>query len=220
MHKLTLVLSTAALAVSGAAFAQPATGMRPMPQGDVTRAHAQQRAEQMFARMDANKDGTLNEADRAAMKAKMFDRLDANHDGQVTKAEMTAAHSAREGKWEGRKGKRAADRPAMTDAQKAERHDAHFAKIDTDGNGAISRAEFDAMKGMHGGRMGKRGGHHGMMAKAGGPVTEQAFVARALTRFDRADANKDGTVTQAERKAAVDAMKANWRTEHPARQQG
>ena len=220
MRKLTLVLSTAALAMSGAAFAQPAPGMHRMPMGDVTRAQAQQRAEQMLARMDANKDGTLNEADRAARKAAVFDRLDSDKDGQVTKAEMSAAHSAREGKWEGRESKRDAKRPAMTDAQKAERHAAHFARMDTDGSGAISRAEFDAMKGMRGGKMGKRGGHRGMMAKADGPMTQQAFVARALTRFDKADANKDGTVTQAERKSAIDAMKAKWKTETGARQQG
>ena len=95
MRKVTLALSTAALAFSGAAFAQPAPGAQRMPQGDMTRAQAQSRAEAAFVKMDANKDGTLNEADRAAHKAAMFDRLDANKDGQVTKAEMTAAHPDR-----------------------------------------------------------------------------------------------------------------------------
>lgn len=207
MRKFTLALSTAALAFSGAAFAQPASSAQRMPQGDMTRAQAQSRAEAAFVKLDANKDGTLNEADRAAHKAAMFDRLDADKDGQVTKAEMTAAHSARAGKWQGRERKRDANRPAMTDAQKAERRDAHFAKIDTDGNGAVSRAEFDAMKGMRGGKMGKRAGRG--MAGMDGPVTRQAYVASALTRFDRADSNKDGTVTTAERQAAREAMRQN-----------
>lgn len=218
MRRFTLALSTAALAFSGAAFAQPAPGMQRMPQGDVTRAQAQQRAEAAFAKMDANRDGTLNEADRAARKAAMFERLDANKDGQITKAEMTAAHSARQAKWEGRERKRDAKRPAMTDAQKAERRDAHFAKIDTDGNGAISRAEFDAMKGMHGGKMGKRAGR--AMARMDSAMTQQAFVAHALTMFDRADANKDGTVTQAERQAIRDTMRQQWEARKAARQQG
>lgn len=214
MRKLTLALSTAALAISGAAFAQPTPGMQRAPQGDLTRAQAQQRAEAMFARMDANNDGTVNEADRAARKAAMFDRLDANRDGSITKAEMATAHAARADKRDGRKAQRAADRPAMTDAQKAERRDAMFARIDTDGNDAVSRAEFDAMQGMRDGKMGKRGGK--AMARKDGAVDRQAFVARALERFDRLDADKNGVATTTERKALRDQWKAN----RAARQQG
>lgn len=218
MRKLTLALSTAALAISGAAFAQPSPGMQRAPQGDLTRAQAQQRAEAMFARMDANKDGTVNEADRAARKAAMFDRLDANRDGSITKAEMATAHAARADKRDGRKAQRAdtaaAKGPAMTDAQKAERRDAMFARIDTDGNGAVSRAEFDAMQGMRDGKVGKRGGK--AMARMDGAVDRQAFVARALERFDRLDADKNGVATTTERKALRDQWKAN----RAARQQG
>lgn len=214
MRKLTLALSTAALAFSGAAFAQSAPDMQRGPQGDMTRAQAQQRAEAMFARMDANNDGMVNEADQAARKTAMFDRLDANKDGSITKAEMASAHAARADKQEGRRAQRAADRPAMTDAQKAERRDAMFARIDTDGNGAVSRAEFDAMQGMRGGKMGKRGGK--AMARMDGPVDRQAFVARALERFDRLDTDNNGVATSTERKALRDQWKAN----RAARQQG
>ena len=175
MRKLTLALSTAALAFSGAAVAQTAPAERPAraAKPDMTRADAQARAEAAFARVDANKDGTLNEADRAA------------------------------------------------------RHAAMFARIDTDNSGSISRAEFDAMhakraekgKARAGHRMGRKGhaGHQAMMGKPAGPVTQQAFVERALARFDRADANRDGTVTQAERKAARESMRDQWRAR---RQQG
>ena len=175
MRKLTLALSTAALVLSGAAVAQTASAERPAraAKPDMTRADAQARAEAAFARMDANKDGTLDQADRAARRAAMF------------------------------------------------------ARIDTDNNGAISRAEFDAMhakraekgkaRGAH--RMGRKGAgaRHAMMGNASGPVTSQAFVERALARFDRADANRDGTVTQAERKAARESMRDQWRAR---RQQG
>lgn len=159
MRKLTLAFSTAALALSGAAFAQTAPAERParaaMP--DMTRADAQARAEQMFARMDANQDGTLNEADRAARQAAMFDRIDADNNGSISRAEFDAMHAKR-----GEMGKGAA-----------------------------------------GHRMGGKGagGRHAMMGIMAGPVTRQAFVERALARFDRADANRDGTVTQAERES-------------------
>lgn len=178
MRKLTLALSTAALAISGAAVAQaaPAPVRGPMP--DMTRAQVQARAEAAFARMDANKDGTLDQADRAAHHAMMFDR------------------------------------------------------IDSDKNGSISRAEFDAMHAKRGDKAGGHrmarkgpGGHHGLMAgrmgardgKAAQPTTRQAFVDRALAMFDRADANRDGTVTQAERKAVRDTLRQQWQAK---RQQG
>ena len=176
MRKLTLALSTAALAFTGAAFAQTTTAAPARaPRPDMTRAQVQAKAESAFARMDANKDGTLDQADRAAMRAQMFDR------------------------------------------------------IDTDKNGSISRAEFDAMhakRADHDGkrRMGHRmGGHHGKMGGKMGastPVTRRAFVDRALTMFDKADANRDGTVTQAERKAARDTMRQQWKAKAAQRQQG
>lgn len=183
MRKLTLVLSTAALAMSGAAFAQTAPAQTRAPKPDTTRAQVQARAEAAFARMDANKDGTLNEADRAARQAGMFDRMD------------------------------------------------------TDRNGSISRAEFDSIRsqrtdksGKAGQRMGRKdaGGRHAMMAgrtgardgRAATPTTRQAFVDRALSMFDRADTDRNGTVTQAERKAVRDTMRQQSQTRGAARQQG
>ena len=180
MRKLTLALSTAALVLSGAAIAQTAPAApakQRAPMADMTRAQAQARAEAAFARMDANQDGTVDQADRQARHARMFER------------------------------------------------------IDTDRNGSISRAEFDAMHAQRGGRQaggkqmgGKHDGGHralmGGMGKAAGPLTRQAFVDRALGMFDRADANRDGTVTAAERKAAREALRGQWRARSAERQQG
>jgi hypothetical protein len=179
MRKLTLALSTAALVISGAAIAQtapaPAAKAR-APMADMTRAQVQARAEARFARMDANQDGTIDQADRQARHAGMFERMDA------------------------------------------------------DGNGSISRAEFDAMHAQRAEKRAERGGKHrtarmhggkrAMMGAAAGPVTRQAFVDRALSMFDQADANRDGTVTAAERKAAREAMRSQWRARAAERQQG
>ncbi len=184
MRKLALAFSTAALVLSGAAAAQTAPAQERTtdraPRPDMTRAQAQAKAEAAFARMDANRDGTLDQTDRTARRAGMFDRMDA------------------------------------------------------DKNGSISRAEFDAMQAKRGAEGGKaRGGHrmgarHGQMggkmgARSGAdraPVTRQAFIDRALTMFDRADADRNGTVTQAERNAARATMRQQWRANAAQRQQG
>ena len=59
--------------------------------GVLTRAEAQVHATQMFAKMDANKDGKLDATDRAArhaeMQAKMFADIDTDNNGNISKAE-------------------------------------------------------------------------------------------------------------------------------------
>ena len=187
MRKLTLALSTAALALAGAAVAQTAPNAdRPhrMPQADMTRAQAQAHAETLFARFDANKDGTIDQADRAAKKAQMFDRMDTDKNGAISRAEFDAMHADRGGKREGK------------------------------------MAHRGMRPGMQGGMRGHRGMMAGPMGEAKTPLTEQAFVARALTMFDQADANHDGTVTVAERMAAKEAMRTQWKARAAARQQG
>jgi Ca2+-binding EF-hand superfamily protein len=52
----------------------------------------------MFARMDANRDGTLNETDRTAMKAQRFDRLDTDRNGSISQTELAARAGDRAGK--------------------------------------------------------------------------------------------------------------------------
>jgi Ca2+-binding EF-hand superfamily protein len=194
MKTTTLVLAAAAaLALAGgAAYAQaPANaGQGPARGADMTRAQAEQRAAAAFERMDANKDGVLDAADREARKAQRSER-------------------------------------------RAERLQARFDKLDTDKNGAISRAEFDAPReGLaQNGRAGKRFGHRGHrmgmggfggpgMVKAGGDtsLTQAEFTAAALERFDRADANRDGTVTAAERREAFKALREQRRASRAADQ--
>ena len=74
--------------------------------------------------------------------------------------------------------------------------------------------------------LGRTNGLHGG-ADDGTPFGEafnfahgKAFVDRALTMFDRADADRNGTVTQAERKAVRDTMREQWRAKAAQRQQG
>ena len=109
MKKTLIGLSLVALAAGGVAIAQPmgGPGRDPMAGKTVTRAEAQTRAAEMFARMDANKDGKLDTADRDARRAAMFDRLDTDKNGSISRDEFNARHQRAHGegmKGEGMKG--------------------------------------------------------------------------------------------------------------------
>jgi hypothetical protein len=187
VNKKIMFLTLGAALVAAPVLAAPGGGAKGDADGNgvLTRAEAQAHATQMFAKMDANKDGKLDAADRAArhaeMQAKIFERLDANKDGSISKAE-----------WD----QHGADRAA----KRAERGD----KRADAGEG-----KRDGMRGHHG----KRGGDRGMMSgKAdtdGDKAISQAeFQTAALARFDAADANKDGQVTAEERQAQRGAWRA------------
>lgn len=107
-------------------------------------------------------------------------------------------------------------------ARRSERRDLAFSRLDTDKNGAISKAEFAAAPHdgarMHHAAMNWRGhmargpmgagpGPDGQRPdQMGQPITKATFVAQGLARFDKADTNHDGTLSQAERDAARPAM--------------
>jgi Ca2+-binding EF-hand superfamily protein len=171
-QKLMIALSLAALGTAGVALAEHHAGPGPDPMGDktMTRAEMQQHSAQMFERMDVNKDGRIDAADREARKGAMFDRKDADKDGKLSREELAAGHK--------------------------------------DGHRAEGGAGHD--------RMGKRGEHGGMgkmmlrRADANNDqvVTREEFTAAAASHFDKIDANKDGSVSPEERKAAHEKMRA------------
>ena len=183
MNKKISLLTLGAALIAAPVLAAPG-GADKAPQ---TRAEAQAKATQMFARMDANKDGKLDAADRSASRAdrqaKMFERIDANKDGSISKTE-----------WDQHGADRAAKR-----AERGEKR--------ADG-GEARGGKRHAMRGHHGKR-----GHHGMMmgkADTDGDkaVSQAEFQTAALARFDAADANKDGQVTADERQAQRGAWRA------------
>ena len=154
-----------------------------------TRSEAQAHATEMFARLDANKDGKLDPADRAAHRTAMFEGIDANKDGSISRAEFDAAHPGPGG------------------------HEA----MDDGPGGHQAMGGHPGREGKHP-RMG-RGGHGmgGMMlvgmadANKDGAVTAAEFNAAALAHFDKADANHDGTLTRDERRAAHEEMRKHMR---------
>lgn len=182
MTKLSLFLGAAAALVAVPALAAPAAGgARANPDADgngvLTRAEVEADVARRFAKLDANRDGKVDEGDRAAhRKAKadeMFAAADSDRNGSISRAEFDAAQATREAK-------RAERRAAMAD-----------------GHG-----------GGRDGKRGKRGGHGGgdrllAMVDINGDkaVTSVEMRTAALARFDRIDANKDGQVTAEERAA-------------------
>lgn len=177
---ITIALAAAGLTIGGAAIAQDRPE-RPDRGADMSRADAEARAAAAFARMDANSDGVLDTADREARQRARFDRMDADGNGQVSYEEMQAAREGqrearqarraeageRRGEAGERRGRRGAHRMAMRGAG-PQMMGQRLRQADTDGDNAISQAEF---------------------------------TAAALARFDRVDANSDGTVTAEERQA-------------------
>ena len=105
---------------------------------------------------DTNGDGAISRAEAQAglpMIARHFDQIDANKDGQITQDELRAFHEQRRVAMEQKRGE-------------------HWKKIDTDGDGRISRAEA------------------------------QANAPRLFEHFDAIDANRDGFITPDEMRAA------------------
>ena len=104
---------------------------------------------------DKNGDGLISRAEAAVLPriAAQFDALDTNKDGQLSPEELRAHHQAMR---------------AQHEAKRAER----WKKVDTDGDGRISKAEA------------------------------QANAPRMFEHFDQIDTNKDGFISQEEMKAA------------------
>ena len=237
MYKLLIGSAAAALVALAPAIAasvQPNPGNHPgggraMMNKTETRAEAQDHVKMMFTRVDANKDGFISSAEMDAMKAKRgekkqakmeqraanfdpakaFARLDSNKDGKLTKAEVEAVKAAHKG---------ANGNGANGNGHGADRL---FARVDTNKDGVVTLAEMQAMpKPKFDGNMAGKPGHGGgmgrMMGQADlnkdGKVTLAEAQQAALSHFDRADANKDGKVTPEERKAAMQAMRAQHKS--------
>lgn len=99
MKKLTLAASAASLVLigmigAGAVLAQDGrvAGM----DRTISWADFKARADEGFAKLDVNHDGVIDQSDRQAMRDqmrnRMFDGMDKNHDGTVSRQEFDAEH--------------------------------------------------------------------------------------------------------------------------------
>lgn len=60
--------------------------------------------EKMFEEQDADKDGSISEAEFQAFTKKRFDDMDANKDGSVTKDEIKSHMEAKKAEWKAKNG--------------------------------------------------------------------------------------------------------------------
>lgn len=100
-----------------------------------------------FSRYDKDGDGKIAVSEIDAHKKDFAARADADGDGYITKEEMSAMHEARKAEHEARRFPDAnndgvVDRREFEDAARE-----HFAKLDSDGNGLISKEEMAERRG-------------------------------------------------------------------------
>lgn len=133
---------------------------------------------------DTDGDSRVSRAEFIASALQRFDTNDANRDGAITTEEVRAARETR----------------------RDERRERVFAALDTNGDGSISRAEFDARAEQRGERGERgRGGRHHRFGRAGrggfeaDGVTRAEAETRAGAMFDRMDTNDDGYLTAEDR---------------------
>ncbi len=82
-----------ALVAAGLTAVTLATPALALADDDAAKAKIAKRVDEVFARLDADKDGKISkaEASKGPRLSKNFDQVDTDHDGFVTRAEMTAA---------------------------------------------------------------------------------------------------------------------------------
>jgi ribosomal protein S10 len=145
MRKTVLTLMLAASAITSAAGAQtPAAPPPPM-------------------RQDGNRVSTRAEA--IAQADARFAQMDTDHDGRITAGEMRAYREALHDRMV------ASGRDVPVPPPGGRKHDGMGRRMDPNGDGSVTRDEFEA---------------------------------RALKRFDRMDANHDGTIDATERANAAE----------------
>jgi len=144
-------------------------------------------------RADADGDGNLTRAELNTSIDERFARADANSDGAIDASEQTAMHSQRRG-------------------HRGERRGRHGSEGRRGHGGEGRRGHGGEGRGGHGDRMAR------MDSNSDGILTRDEAIAPALARFDRADANSDGQIDEAERTAMREQRQAR-RTERRAERQ-
>lgn len=147
MKKIALILATGSLLAAGAYAASAQSG--PAKRGEqppATRAAVTERADAIFARMDANGDGVLSEADKAAHMTQRFARMDSDGNGQLSQAEFMAAHEARAETRAGRKEVRGERRGGERMGKRGGRGgpDGMVKRADANNDGQVTKAEMQA----------------------------------------------------------------------------
>ena len=177
MSNLSIIALAGALSIAATTPTLAAAQSAPAKPGAARPAAAQQQPQQAPTRANAIKGLDAN-----------FKTVDTNGDGNLSSTELAAA----EGKVQQR-------RIAARRAQ----HEAGFTKLDTNKDGSLSKAEFMAAAPTASSAAPNGASLVTQLDKnKDGKVTVDEYRAPVLATFDRADTNKDGVLSDAERKAA------------------
>lgn len=151
-----------------------------------------------FDRADANKDGKISKSEHEAARNRIFTAMDRNKDGAVDRTEVRAFILARMQERRARRMKRIDPNGdgKITEAEFLARAKARFKRLDANKDGALSPEEV----GRGFARRGGRGMRHRMrrhhMRHGGHRFGRRGFGKGRM--FRRFDANRDGKVTKAE----------------------
>lgn len=137
------------------------------------------------ARIDADGDGRISQAEFVERRVTRLTAVDTNRDGNLAAPEATAAMQAR----------------------RAERMAARFDRLDADRNGSLTRAEFEAGHAGRAERSGRRAERMERRLERRGPVSIEQAQSRASETFSRLDADRDGYLTAEERRAGREGMR-------------
>jgi Ca2+-binding EF-hand superfamily protein len=151
---------------------------------------------------DLNKDGLIDQNEFQQSRDKWFADLDANKDGFVTADELKAFGDKMHAEWAKKHGDQAAADKPDADKKHGDFSQRILKRVDTDKDGKISKAEFDA----EGSKLFAK-----LDGNSDGKISESEMPQRHWARFggkmfDRMDADQDGKVTKAEFEAAGEKM--------------
>lgn len=205
-------LATLALALTAIGLAAPA-----IAQGG---GDARERAQQLFPLFDIDRDGTIARQEFTSIRDTLFAPIDRNHDGVLSRDEFVLrgddpgpTYSAREEQLRAFRAHQFAALDADGDGRvtRAE-YDAfgvaQFDGLDDDGDGRLDQAEFLAFRP---GQAGSDGGSplfSVIDTDADGAITPEELDAARDNAFVRLDADADGVVTMREAQAAFAANPA------------
>ncbi len=158
-------LAASILIGGAAAYAQPGGGPGHGPHGGhmiemldgnkdgtITRAEATAALNQHFAMADTDRNGTITDTERQAMRTRMmqerFAKMDTDGNGQLSQQELMAARDAKRGaKGDGMRGRMGRMMSGdMTREQFLARPMAMFDRVDSNKDGQITPAEREAAK--------------------------------------------------------------------------
>jgi Ca2+-binding EF-hand superfamily protein len=123
--------------------------------------------DQMFERLDLNKDGEITREEAEGAREARFAETDTDGDGLLSPAEMTAAREARAAERQQRRFEKLdtnkdglLSQEEMAESRHGRRHAGMFDRVDANDDGKITREEADAMhqrmQERHGGRGGEQ----------------------------------------------------------------